>query len=173
LNLIVTCPRHFESETKDEMKGILEELGDKSPEIVESGLSGILTVKTHVKPTEVPKKIREKIQNEPWTIRYLLRVIPIQKWITTEIEQIISESQKLAEIIEEDENYRITIEKRNSNLSSKEIISKLADRINRKVALDDPTWTVLVEIIGGKTGLAVLTKNDVLSVEKEKRSLSE
>ena len=62
MNLIVTCPRHFEHETKQEMEKILEDLGDESPEIILSGLSGILTIETKVNSLEIPHKIREKIK---------------------------------------------------------------------------------------------------------------
>ena len=171
--MIVTCPRHFEYETKEEIARILEDFGDESPKIIPSGLSGIITVETNLNSLDIPHKIREKIKEEPWSIRYMLRVIPIQRWISSDIDEIINNSQKLAEIIRKDERYRITIEKRNSNLSSKEIISKIADIINRKVSLENPSWIILIEIIGGKTGLSVLKNNDILSVEKEKRMLSE
>ena len=64
MNLIVTCPRHFESDTTAEISQILEELGDDSPKIMISKLSGILLIDTKCNPIDVSHKIREKIHDE-------------------------------------------------------------------------------------------------------------
>ena len=173
MNLIVSCPRHFETETTNEIKGILEELGDENPKVTITNISGLLTVKTTAEPFDVTKKIREKIEDEPWSIRYILRVIPVQVSIDTSIEEIVGETLNLAQKIKEDQTYRITIEKRNSNISKSELISKIADGISRKVSLEKYDWIVLVEILGNKTGLSVLKDEDVLSIEIAKRALSE
>jgi len=53
LNLIVTCGRNLESEAKNEIKKIINELGDQELEILDSGMRGVLTVNTVVKPSEV------------------------------------------------------------------------------------------------------------------------
>ena len=80
---------------------------------------------------------------------------------------------KLVKKIKEDESYRITVEKRNHEISSKLIISKLADEIQNKVSLEKPDWVILVEIIGNKTGLAVLRDEDIFRLEITKRELME
>ena len=173
MNLIVTCPRHFETEASDEISAILEEMGEESPKIEKSSLSGILMIDAKVDPIQVSHKIREKIQDEPWEIRYILRTIPIQKWILTDLDKILLESQELSKKIQEEQKYRITIEKRNSEISSQEIITKVADNVKRNVSLDNPDWIILIEIFGKYTGISLIEKDDILSVEKEKRAISE
>ena len=173
MNLIVTCARHFEQDATDEISMILGEMGDDTPRIEESDLSGILLIKTTVDPVAVCRMIREKIRDEPWTIRYVLRVIPIYGWIRTDLEGIVSKSIDLAGTIPEGGKYRITIEKRNSNVSTSEIISRIADAIKRDVSLERPDRIILVEIFGAYTGISVLEDGDVLSVEREKRRISE
>ena len=58
-------------------------------------------------------------------------------------------------------------------MSSKEIITKIADKIKNKVSLEFPDKVILIEILGNKTGVSILKKVDVLSIEKTKRSISE
>jgi tRNA acetyltransferase TAN1 len=173
LNLIITCPRHFEEEASEEVKRILFELGDEEPEIIISSMPGILTGITSLNPIESIEKIREKILDEPWSIRYCLRIIPIQGVCKTNIEEIEAEILKKIGVIKSRDSYRITIEKRNSKISSDEIISKVAKNISNKVSLDTPDWVILIEIIGDKTGVSVIRNNNILSVEKTKRSLSD
>ncbi len=173
MNLIITCARHLEPETEEELRGILEELGDSDAKVSITKMSGILTAETKLEPIKVVRKIEEMILNEPWSIRYCLRIIPIQKVIETKIEEIEKTVADISKQISNGETYRISIEKRNSNLSSQEIISKIASKIKNKVSLEFPDKIVLIEILGDKTGISILKKVDVLSVEKTKRNISE
>ncbi len=173
MNLIVTCPRHLEPETEDELRDILEEFGDSDIKVTITNMSGILTVDTRLDPIEVVKKIKEMLLDEPWSIRYCKRIIPIQKVIESKIEEIEKKVEELSNQILENETYRISIEKRNSDLSSKEIITKIANKIKNKVSLEFPDRILLVEILGNKTGISILKKTDILSTEKTKRSISE
>ena len=173
LNLIITCARHLEPETEEELMSILEEFGDLDAKISITKMSGILTGETSLDPIEVVRKIREMVLDEPWSIRYCLRIIPIQKIVETQIDEIEKTVSDLSHQISDDEKYRISIEKRNSEISSKEIITKIANQIKNKVSLDYPDKVVLIEILGNKTGVSILKKSDVLSIEKTKRSISE
>ena len=173
MNLIVTCARNFEFEAKHEITKFLNELGDGEPDIEISDLSGILTVSTTVNPLKVVESIREKIIEEPWAIRYSLRIIPIQSVANTEIEQIIKEVKKNVGVIKENESYRITVEKRNSNLSTNEIISSVAKIVPNKVSLEKPDWIILIEIISDKTGISIIKDGLIFSLDRTKRSLSD
>jgi len=173
LNLIITCPRHLEEEASEEVKRILIELGDQEPKIIITSMPGILTGITSLNPIESIERIREKILDEPWTIRYCLRIIPIQGVCKTNIKEIEDEILKKIGVIKTEDSYRITIEKRNSKVSSDEIISKIAKNITNKVSLDSPDWVILIEIIGDEAGVSIIRNNNILSVEKIKRSLSD
>ena len=173
MNLIVTCARHLEGETGDELGDILDELGDSDVKISISSMSGIITAQTKLDPIEVVEKMREMLLDEPWSIRYCLRVIPVQKVVETNIEEIEKTISSMSDQIEEKESYRILIEKRNSDISSKEIITKIANGIKNKVSLDFPDKIILIEVLGGMTGISILKEEDILSIEKTKRSMSE
>ena len=173
MNLIITCARHLESETKQEVTDILEKIGDIEPRVTITNMSGILTVETKLDSIVIVKKIREMLLDEPWIIRYCLRIIPIQKVTETEMNSIEDGVSGLIELISNDESYRISVEKRNSNISSQELISRIAKKIKNKVSLEFPDKIILIEVLGNKTGIAIIKKMDVLSVEKTKRSISE
>lgn len=166
---MVTCARHFEEETGDEIAGILEELGDSDPKITITEMSGILTVETTVGQDEIIKKIHEKIEDEPWAMRYTLRVIPIYATVSTDVDSISDAVMAQTGKLKPEDTYRITIEKRHANVSSGEIITKIADRVKNKVSLEKYDWMILVEILGKTSGVSILKDSDILSVEKEKR----
>ena len=75
MNLIITCARHLEPETKKELRDILEEFGDSDVQVSITNMSGILTAKTKLEPIEVVRKIKEMLLDEPWSIRYCLRTV--------------------------------------------------------------------------------------------------
>ena len=173
MNLIITCARHLEGDAEEEITDILDELGDSDVKISISSMSGIITVQTKLDPIEVVRKMKETLLDEPWSIRYCLRVIPIQKVVETNIEEIEKTISSMSDQIEEKESYRILIEKRNSDISSKEIITKIANGIKNKVSLDFPDKLILIEILGIVTGISIIKKSDILSLEKTKRSMSD
>ena len=173
MNLIITSSRHLETEAAKEISEILDELGDSNATVEISDLSGILTATTSLDPFLVVKNIREKILDEPWMIRYCLRVIPLLDTVYTKKEDIVNSVLNFVSKMQPQDTYRITIEKRHSEISTSEIISEIADRIQNKVSLEKFDWIILVEILGKMTGITILKEEDVLSTQKVKRSLSE
>jgi len=169
LNLIITCARSLESETKNEIKKILDELGDQEPEILNVGMRGILMVNTIIEPSKIIDYVKNKIIEEPWLIRYCLRIIPIQMITETEIDKIKQNVIKLKNTIQKNDSYRITIEKRNTDISSTEIITEIAKIFPNKVSLDQPDWIVLIEILGNDTGISILKDDELFSLDKAKR----
>ncbi len=172
MNLIVTCPRHYEPDAVEEMREILGILGDSDPDMHITKISGILTARTSLEPVEAVRKIRDMLLDEPWCIRYCMRIIPIQKTVGTGLEEIQEAVAGLSGRILDGETYRISIEKRNTDISSRDVISRLADMIDGTVSLDFPDKIVLVEVLGSRTGISILKSSDILSVEKTKRNMS-
>jgi len=169
LNLIITCARNLESETKNEIRKILDELGDQEPEILNVGMRGILMVNTIIEPSKIIDWVKNKIIEEPWLIRYCLRIIPIQRITDTELDKIKQTVIKLKDTIQKNDSYRITIEKRNTDISSTEIITEIAKIFPNKVSLNQPDWIVLIEILGNDTGISILKDDELFSLDKAKR----
>ena len=169
MNLIITCARSLESETKNEIKKILDELGDQEPEILNVGMRGILKVNTMIEQSKIIDYVKNKMIEEPWLIRYCLRIIPIQMITETEIDKIKQNVIKLKDTIQKNDSYRITIEKRNTSISSNEIITEIAKIFPNKVSLNQPDWIILIEILGNETGISILKNDGMFSLDKAKR----
>ena len=118
MNLIITSSRHLEPEAADEIREILIDLGDNEPKVEILDLSGIIIATTSLDPFMAVRKIREKILDEPWSIRYCLRIIPIQEIVNTEKENIVSAVLNHVNLIGPQDTYRITVEKRNFTIST-------------------------------------------------------
>ena len=170
MNLLVTCARNLETETKNEIGKILDEIGDQESEVLNVGMRGILMVNTGIEPSKIIDWVKDKVVEEPWLIRYCLRMIPIQSVTETDMSKITKDVIKLKDVIQQNDSYRITIEKRNTDMSSTEIITEIAKIFPNKVSLNQPDWIVLIEILGNKTGISILKENEIFSLDKAKRA---
>ena len=169
MNLLVTCARNLETETKNEIEKILGEIGDQEPEILNVGMRGILMVNTNIESSKIITWVKDKVVEEPWFIRYCLRMIPIQTITETEMSKITENVTELKNVIKQNDSYRITIEKRNTDMSSTEIITEIAKIFPNEVSLNQPDWVILIEILAEKTGISILKENEIFSLDKAKR----
>jgi tRNA acetyltransferase TAN1 len=132
-------------------------------------MRGILMVDTIIEPSKIIDWVRNKIVEEPWLIRYCLRIIPIQSITETNIDKIKQNVIKLKDSIQKNDSYRITVEKRNTSIPTNEIITEVAKIFPNKVSLNKPDLIVLIEILGDKTGISILKDSELFSLDKSKR----
>lgn len=168
-NLLVSTYRFREEDAYDEILDLLDRFGDPDAEAEVTQVSGIILARTAIDALCVVEKLKALVAQEPWEVRYILRVLPVERVVPAELEDIQGAARDLASRIGPGESFRVTVEKRHSPLHSREIIDYIADVVERKVDLDDPGWTILVEIVGRDAGVSVLKKGQIFSAVLEKR----
>ncbi|MBS7644286.1 THUMP domain-containing protein [Candidatus Bathyarchaeota archaeon] len=168
-NLLISTGRGYEGDACSEIWYFLSELGDSTAQIDKTGISGLVVAKTKLDPFQVVEKLRAIMKERPWDFRYILKVTPIERVVRSDLNAIRLASAEIASKIQPNETFRVTVEKRHSELSTTDVIEAAAAEINRKVNLENPDKIVLVEILGHLTGLSVIRATDVLAVIKEKR----
>ena len=169
MNLIITCQRNLEDSTILEIQNFLERFGDKDAVIEKTVFSGIIQVETKLDIICLLDNFREIIEDEPWLIKYCSRIIPIQEECESKLDKIKDKVISLSNIIKKNETYRITVEKRQSSLHTKDIISEIANSLSNKVSLENSDWEIIIQVLRNKTGISIIAPNSILSVEKEKR----
>ena len=167
-NLLATTSRGSERQMCSEMLYLLKELGDPTSAVDKTGVRGLIAAKTAFDPCEVIEKFRAVLQERPYEFRYALRIIPVERVVRTDLDEIKSTATELAAKIGENETFRVTVEKRFTSLHSRDFIEAVAMDIKRKVDLENPDKILLIEVIGGLTGISLIKPSDVLAVVKEK-----
>jgi len=168
-NLLATTSRGNEKQTCYELLYLLkEELGDPAPVVDKTGIRGLVAAKTAFDPCEVIQKFRAILQDHPYEFRYALRIIPVERVVPTDLNDVKRAAAELAANIGENESFRVTVEKRFTSLHSEDFIEAVATGIDRKVDLENPDKILLIEVVGGLTGMSLIKPNDVLAVVKEK-----
>jgi len=168
-NLIATTSRGNERPMSNELFYLLkEELGDSQAQTSKTKIRGLIVAKTTLNPLEVIEKLRAILKERPYEFRYALRIVPIERVVPSDLDEIKKATQELAPRMGEEESFRVTVEKRFTTLHSKDIVEAAASEIKQKADLENPDYILQVEILGALTGISLLKKSDILSVLKEK-----
>ncbi len=169
MNLIVTSAKGLEARASAEFKEVALLSGIRKVTIERSAYDGVLEVDVE-NPKALLSFISEFVRSEPFKVRFVMRVIPVDKVVDTKIEEIVGAVAELVPSIGTAEGFRITIEARDSPYSDKQLIDAIADVVDRKVSLDSPDKIVLIQIFGEYTAVSVLAPNEILSITKLKRA---
>lgn len=168
-NLLATTARGNERPMCNELLYLLkDELGDPAPEATKTKIRGLIVAKTTLDPYAAIERLRTILKERPYEFRYALRILPIERVVPTDLEQIKLVTQELAAKISEQETFRVTVEKRFTTLHSKDIVEAAASIIKRKANLENPDKILLIEVLGALTGISLLKPSDILLVMKEK-----
>ena len=134
-----------------------------------SAYDGVIEVDVE-NPKALMSFITEFVRSEPFKVRYIMRIIPVDRVVDTKVEDIVGVVRELAPAIGPGETFRITIEARDSPYKDRELIDAIADAVDRKVDLESPDKVVLLQIFGEYAGISVISPHDVISIQKLKRA---
>jgi tRNA acetyltransferase TAN1 len=163
-NMLASTTRGNERQMCFELAFLLKEAGDPNPKVDKAGIRGLVVAKTNLNPVEAVEKFRALLQEKPYEFRYSLRIIPVEKVVQTDLEEVKNAALDLAAKMGEKESFRVTVEKRFTNFHSRDFIEAVATNIKNKVDLEKPDWVLLIENLGGYTGVSLLKASSILSV---------
>jgi len=172
-NLIISSHRNYEQYTEREIWFTLMMIGDANSVVMHSPIPGILLVNTKLDPYWVIRKIRMILRKEPSFFQYILRVIPIDRAIETDLDLIHQVSLQLyrtkKKLSRKWKSFAIQIKKRATPLSRNDIINKIVPDIPNKVDLKKPDWILHFEIIGNITGISLMKSSDIFRILPEQK----
>ena len=165
-NLLVACPRERERAATSEVRYFIGDLLQaESVRIHRTHVSGLIACTISLDPFEVVQKLREFALENPYQFRFAIKFTPLETCVDTDIEKIVGAAEELISRIKDDDSFRVTVRRRHSDIDSMGVVKAVASVISRRVDLDNPDWTVLVEVVGEWTGVSVLKESeDVLSI---------
>ncbi len=172
-NLLVSSPRFREEDAFDEILDLLDAFGDSDAEAEVTRIAGIILARTSIDPLVVVERLKGLAASDPWEIRYVMRVLPIEKVVPAELEDISGAVGSMAARIPADASFKVMVEKRHTDLHSREIVDYVAQEVKRKVDLENPSWVVLIEIVGRHAGVSVVPPDKLFSSVVAKRMSGE
>ncbi|HKZ93727.1 MAG TPA: THUMP domain-containing protein [Candidatus Bathyarchaeia archaeon] len=167
-NLLVTTARGMEEDACSEIWYLIGEMGDREVKVDKTGITGLIAAKTVLNPFTVIEKLRTVLKERPSDLRYILRAIPVEKVVHTNLAKIKQAVTELADRISLKETFRVTVEKRFTSIQTRDLIEAAAANIKRKVNLAKPNKIILIEVVGGFTGVSIVKPEDIFSTAKER-----
>jgi len=165
-NLIVTTQRGNERACVREFINMVSAVQGPEISLRRTRFPGLLLGRVDGDPVALCRSLSALAEEDPWGVRFVQRAIPIQVNVDADVGTIKEAVGSVAKDIPEGGSFKIEVTKRGSDLSSSEIIKESASMVPRRVNLEKPAYTVRVEIVDERAGIALLTDQDLLSVTK-------
>ena len=164
-NLLVTHDASHAGSSKEEVEKALKAIKQKA-KFLKSDVDGLF--KLRVENAKKIVKSLGKLRNRKGMFEHTFHWVPIEKWASTNVKVLQKEIKKLQKGIKKNEKWKMDLQKRHfEQMHSTELIMKLTEVVDRqKVDLENPQKIIEVQIIGKKTGLALLNKDEILSLAK-------
>ncbi len=159
----------MEARASAEFKEIALLSGIRKLTIDRSAYDGVIEVDVE-DPKALVSFITDFVRSEPFKVRFIMRIIPVDRVVDTKLDEIVKAVKELGTSIGPGETFRITIEARDSPYPDRKLIDAIADAIDRKVSLDSPDKVVLLEIFGEYAGVSVISPHDIVSITRLKRA---
>jgi tRNA acetyltransferase TAN1 len=169
VNLVITSGKGLEAKASAEFKEVALLSGARKLTIERSPYDGVIEVEAE-NPKALISFVSDFVKSEPFKVRFILRMIPVDRVVDTKIEDIVKAVKELSEAIGPSETFRITVEARDSPYADRELIDAIADAVDRKVSLETPDKIVLLQVFGEYSGISVVSPDEIVSVTKLKRA---
>jgi tRNA acetyltransferase TAN1 len=170
MNLILTSAKGLEAKASAEFKEIALLSGVRKVTLERSAYDGVVEIEAE-NPKGILSFLSEFVRSEPFKVRYIMRVMPVDRVVDTKMGEISRAAKELASGIGPAETFRVTIEARDSPYRDRELIDAVADVVDRKVNLASPDKVVFIQVFGEYTGISVLAPREILSITKLKRAV--
>uniref|UniRef100_A0A7C3SLJ2 RNA-binding protein n=1 Tax=Thermofilum pendens TaxID=2269 RepID=A0A7C3SLJ2_THEPE len=169
-NLVVSTYRNRENDCIAELWYFARELGDKQLDASRTGLPALVVARTSLDPEYFASKARERVLENPWYFRYILKIVPIHVVVESSPEEISRAALALASSkLMPEETYKVEAKIRLSDLSRERVIDAIASQLKNKVDLTNPQKLIVVEVFGEVAGVAVIPPELVVSMERLRR----
>lgn len=165
-NLLATHDSSHAGSSKLEIEKALKAAKQKA-KFLKSDIEGVHKLKVG-NAKKVVKSIG-RLKNKKKIFQHTFHLIPIDKWVATNVKILQKEIKKLQKGIKKNEKWKMDLHKRNfDSMHSTELIVQLTEVIDKpRVDLENPQKVVEVQIMGKKTGLALLNKDEILNFAKK------
>lgn len=162
-NLIVTHEPSHAGSAKEEVEKALKAVKQKA-KFLKSDDEGVFRLR--VGNARKTVKSLSKLKRKKGMFEHTFRWIPIDKWAATNVKTLQQAIKKLQKGIRKSEKWKLDLHKRHfDKMHSTELIMKLTEVVDKpKVDLDSPQKIIEVQVMGRKTGLALLSRDEIFSV---------
>ncbi|MHA1541679.1 MAG: hypothetical protein ACTSQH_01735 [Candidatus Hodarchaeales archaeon] len=170
MSFLISSQRSFERDALSEAFYIISDILKHDLKLLRSrvpGLSILRLTDESSDPFEILLEIVEYIE-EKGPLVACLKIVPLECLIKTNLQNIVLKTAEMARLkILPSNSWRITVNKRQSNLGTFQVVNEVAEEINwGTVNLESFELEVRIEIIRDLTGISIMKPNSEISMVK-------
>jgi tRNA(Ser,Leu) C12 N-acetylase TAN1 len=165
-NVLVTFHQNEKTKAEEEIVERVQQADLVLEDMMESSVAGLVILRIKGDGKEAVRRLRAFAMRFPDVFRHTHRWIPIEEWVSSEPEAMISAARTFGARIVDGDRWRIDVEKRRyQGGSSQDIVRMLAEHIHKgMVDLDGPEMVLLVQIIEDFAGFSLVRDDEVLDI---------
>jgi len=167
-NVLVTFHHTDKWQAEEEVDSILRSAGVELQDMMESTVPGLLNLRVAGSGKDAVRKLRQYAFRFPELFRFTHRWTPIEEWVRSTPDAMLSAARIFGARIGKDERWRMDLEKRQYHQGSTlDLIRMLTEPIEAgEVNLDDPEKVLKVEIIGEFAGFSLVSPDEFLDINQ-------
>jgi len=161
-NLLITFDPAHSKKAEDEVRTLLKQAGENA-KFLPCKIEGVFLLRTKKEPRGLVKQLRKLGQAKNVFVN-TFRWTPIDKWVKTDVKSLGKALKDFDKKMDPAKSWKLDLAKRRfDKASATELVLKLTENINKpKVDLENPDVIIKVEVMGSKTGLALLASDEIL-----------
>lgn len=166
-NLLVTFHGNQKGHSETEVRERMKELGAHLERLETCEVEGVFLLQVGGDSKVLVSQLKRLCHEDPVGFQYTHHWVPIERWVPSNREVIRKNAVEMGEGIGDDETWMMHLHKRHMPEHYDDLIAYLTEPLNRgRVSLTDPDKILAVEILGKSTGMSLLTRHELLDVNK-------
>lgn len=166
--ILVGCNTAKERDGMSELWHVLIKYCNITPiEAFELPIRGLYLIAIVENPIEIVALIGSIVEEKKFDFQICRKIIPIDQMIESSLDLLTERISPYLEKIPKKAQWRITVNRRHTNLKKAAIIEKIAQlpKVPKgRVNLSNPDWEIIIEVFGRWIGFSVCPANSVLKI---------
>ncbi|GAB4310345.1 MAG: hypothetical protein Kow0069_10400 [Promethearchaeota archaeon] len=163
-NLICSTQQRFVEDARAELQFLAESFLNLDVVTKSFKYPGLFLGKVSGNPKILTRGLRDALTNGEFTVQFLLKVVPIDAFVETDLEFLpVHVVPLVEERMSPGEDYKIHLRRRSVDVAGTAVVESVAAAIpdHFNVNLEKPRWIIWLEIFHRHTGIALLQGGDI------------
>ncbi|MCG7844158.1 MAG: hypothetical protein MIO90_01850 [Methanomassiliicoccales archaeon] len=166
-NLLVTFHHNQRGHAEQEVRERMKDLGAYVEKLDLCDVEGVFLAQVGGDAKILVSQLKRMCHEDPTEFLYTHHWVPIERWVPADVDEMRAMAIKMAKGIGTEESWMLHLHKRHFPEHHDDLIATLTGPLELGcVDLEDPDKILAVEILGQHTGMSLLTRHEILDVNK-------
>jgi tRNA(Ser,Leu) C12 N-acetylase TAN1 len=166
-NLLVSFHQNVRASAEEEVRQRLKDVGAVVERVEQWAHEGVLLVEASRDSKRMVMELRIMCRERPELFQHTHHWVPIERWVPSTDEAMKAAVKEVAQGIAAKDKWMLHLHKRHYTKHHDDLVKLLTDPIETGIVdLRMPEKIVAVEILGDQVGMALLSRDELLDVNR-------